>query len=86
MFPDTSCAFSSAELPGFNSFNYKVKELIQGEGRGGGEAQFCQALSRRLKYFIPETLVSAKAFVTQDTPINTDILIQVQEFSVFQTP
>lgn len=84
-FPDTSRAFSSADLPGLNSFNYKVKELIQGEGRGGGEAQFCQALSKKFKCFIAETLVSAKAFVTQHTSINTEILIQVQEFAVFQT-
>ena len=56
LLPDRSCAFSNAELPRLNSFNYKLKELIQEEGRGGGKAQSCQALSldvsRRLKYFI----------------------------------
>lgn len=36
--PDMSCAFSNAELLRLNSFNYKLKELIQEEGRGGGKA------------------------------------------------
>lgn len=56
LLPDTSCAFSNAELPRLNSFNYRLKGLIHEEGRGGGKAQSCQVLrldvNRRLKYFI----------------------------------
>lgn len=56
LLPDTSCAFSNAQLLRLNSFTHELKELIQEAGRGGGEAQSCQALSldvsRRLKYFI----------------------------------
>lgn len=56
LLPDMSSVFSNAELLRLNSFNYKLKELIQEEGRGGDKAQSCQGLSldvsKRLKYFI----------------------------------
>lgn len=85
-----SCAFSNAELPRLNSFNCKLKELIQEEGRGGGKAQSCQVLSldvsRRLKYFIRESLVNAKAFIPQGNPLNTEMLTLAQEFPMPQIP
>lgn len=56
LLPDMGCAFSNSKLLRLNSFNYKLKELIQEEGRGGGKAQSCQALSldvsKNLNYFI----------------------------------
>jgi len=54
--PTPAVPSCNAELPRLNSFHYKLKELIQEEGRGGGKAPSCQAqsldASRWLKYFI----------------------------------
>lgn len=38
LLPAVSSTFSKAEFPSLNSFNYKLKELIQEEGSGGGKA------------------------------------------------